>query len=378
MIASSPRRADVRSGTPRTMGVMLAFAIGAVLWGAGCSGLDTSPPELSIWYGPHQQVGHLGPAQDDFNLLGSVQAPNGVAALTYRLNEAAPETLRVGRGPFGDGRRLGAPGDFNADIAVNRLRVGPNTVELTATDSAGAQSTARVRVDRQAGNRYPLPAAIDWTQVDDLQDVGQVVDGKWGLSETGVRTLETGYDRIFLIGDTTWQDYEITVPVTIHAVDAETGPRSGGNGLGLLMRFKGHAVGTYREWPADQPKWGYQPFGAIGWLRWNDGAERPPYRQFYHGDYNTTENFGTFPIQEGETYWMRMRAETRPDTDEGHGVTRYAWKAWPDGQDEPAAWAFEVTQTSEHALRRGGVVLLAHHVYATFGDVRIRPLNGSP
>jgi hypothetical protein len=355
--------------------MVLAAAWIAAAWIAGFGCSSQPSPELSIWYSLHQQVGHLGHAQDDFNLLGHVQASEGIAALTYRLNGAAPETLTVGQGPFGDGRRLGARGDFNADIPLDRLRLGANTVVLTATDPTGAEATARVRVDRREGDGYALPAAIDWAQVDDVQDVGQVVDGKWGLSEAGLRTLETGYDRIFLIGDTTWQDYEVTVPVTIHRVDAKTGPRSGANGLGILMRFTGHAVGTYRDWPADQPTWGYQPFGAIGWLRWNDGAESPPYRQFYHGDYNTMDNFGTFPIQEGQTYWMTMRAETLPDTNEGRGVTRYAWKAWPDGQDEPAAWAFEVTQTSEHALRRGGMVLLAHHVDATFGNVRIRSLD---
>lgn len=348
--------------------------VGVWIVGSGSSA-SSEGPDLTVWYGLHQQIGHLGHAQADFNLLGHVQDPDGIALLTYQLNEATPETLSVGPGRFGDGRRLGARGDFNADIPLARLRRGSNTVLLTATDSTGAEAVVRVQVDRSEGDGYALPVEINWADIDDLQNVGQIVDGKWGLSETGLRTLETGYDRIFLIGDTTWQDVEVTVPVTIHRVEAETGPRSGANGVGILMRFTGHAVGTYRDWPDEQPKWGYQPFGAIGWLRWNDGAAMLPYRQFYHGDANAMDNFGTFPIQEGVTYWMMMRAETLPDTNEGYGVTRYAWKIWPDGQDEPTAWSFEVTQSSEHALRRGGVVLLAHHVDASFGNVRIRPLG---
>ena len=42
---------------------------------------------------------------------------------------------------------------------------------------------------------------------------------------------------------------------------------------------------------------------------------------------------------------------------------------------EPDGWAWTVTQASPHALRRGGLVLLAHHVDATFGDVRVVPLG---
>ncbi len=343
--------------------------------GSGCSSSNQAPPTVSVWYGLEQEVGRAGPAQRDFNLLGNARDPDGVALLTYTLNDAEPETLSVARGPYGDGRRLGAEGDFNADIPLGLLLPGANTIALIAVDSTGAEARVRVTVQRKEGTGTDLPAELRWSDIDHLQHAGQVVDGKWGLTEAGLRTLESGYDRIFLIGDTTWQDYEVTVPVTMHQVDPETGPHSGANGLGILMRFTGHAVGTYRNWPEAQPKWGYQPFGSIGWLRWNDGAEMPPYRQFYAGDSNTMENFGTMPIQEGGTYWMKMQAETLPDTDEGYGVTRYAWKTWPYDEDEPEAWAFEVTQASEHALRRGGVVLLAHHVDATFGDVHVRSIQ---
>jgi hypothetical protein len=330
----------------------------------------------------HQQVGHLGQVQDDFNLLGHVKDPDGISSLSYRLNGAPAETLRVGSDRFGDGRRLAARGDFNADIALGRLQIGENTVVLTAVDSVGDTASRTVRVDKIEAEGYPLPAEINWSDVDHPQEVGVVVDGHWGVTETGLRTLETGYDRIFLIGNTTWQDVEVTVPVTINRVDPEVGPNSGGgpsggkNGLGIILRFTGHAVGTYRNWPEAQPKWGFLPFGSIGWLRWPDGADNPPHIEFFRGDTVEREGFGIFPAEVGETYWMKMRAMTLPDSDEGHGVTRYTWKVWPEGESEPDIWPLDVVQTSEHALRRGGVVLLAHHVDATFGNVRISSLDG--
>lgn len=348
--------------------------------------VDESQPILDVWYGLQQKVGHLGNVQSDFNLLGHVRNEgNGVSGLTltYRLNNAAPETLSIGTEYFGDGRRLGARGDFNADIPLHCFEVGRNTITLIVTNSAGISTRKIVRVNRQRSGDYPLPAYIEWAKVEDVQDVGQVVDGKWGIVEEGLRTIQTGYDRIFLIGNENWQDYEVTVPITIHRVDPETGPRSGANGVGILMRFTGHVTGTYREWPDAQPKWGYQPFGAIGWLRWINGPEAPPVQQFYRGDSNETKNFSELTnFAEGQTYWLKMQAKTLPVVsqstelpDQNQDVTRYRWKLWSEIETEPSVWDWSVTQRSRHALRKGGVVLLAHHVDVTFGDLLIEPLS---
>jgi hypothetical protein len=38
--------------------------------------------EIEIWHGEHQRVGHLGDAQDDFNLLGRVRPWQQVDRLT--------------------------------------------------------------------------------------------------------------------------------------------------------------------------------------------------------------------------------------------------------------------------------------------------------
>ena len=76
--------------------------------------------QIKIWYGLEQRVGHLGEAQDDFNLLGEVVCPGEIADLRYILNEGPPVSLSVGNRPdgFGDGRRLARTGHFNADIPI--------------------------------------------------------------------------------------------------------------------------------------------------------------------------------------------------------------------------------------------------------------------
>jgi hypothetical protein len=245
-----------------------------------------------------------------------------------------------------------------------------------------------VNVTRETGS-YALPATISWSGTGNPQDVGQYVDGQWQHTGGALRTQRPGYDRIFLIGQEDWQDYEVLVPVTIHEVFAGTA------GLGILMRFTGHIVGGHRNWPDAQPKWGYQPFGGIGWLRWVSGPNNDPTMQFYYGDYDAWDNFGnpaakladpsptpfgspeqtkSFSQAEvalGSTYWMRMRAETQPDASDGDGVTLYSWKIWEEGTSEPANWSFQVSQASQYALRQGGVALLAHHVDASFGDVEV-------
>ena len=325
---------------------------------------------IDIWHGKKQRVGHLGHAQDDFNVLGEVS--DDVVSLAYVVGRSLPVPLTIGRDPngCGDTRRLARMGHFNADIPVACLDMGDNEIVVTARDGQGREISESVIVSKGEGS-YVLPVSIDWSQVEHVQDVGQCVDGHWGIVNGGLRTLHTGYDRVFLIGETSWQDYEVTVPITIHQVDVETGPVSGGNGLGILMRFCGHVIGGPSQFPPGQPKWGYQPFGCIAWLRWMDRSQKPPQQQFYTGHRNGMIDHGVYPIEEGQTYWMKAQSKTLPDQSDGFGVTRYRFKIWTGDESEPSDWAWEEVQVSEHALRRGGVVLLAHHVDATFGNVKI-------
>ncbi|OLS31122.1 MAG: hypothetical protein ThorAB25_04920, partial [Candidatus Thorarchaeota archaeon AB_25] len=229
----------------------------------------------------------------------------------------------------------------------------------------------KVIVDLQSG-AYPLPVYIDWSKITDPQDVGQYVDGHWELEPDGLRTKHMGYDRIFLIGEKSWQDYEITISLKINQVSQTTSNVSNGNGIGILFRFTGHINGGFWNFPKMQPKWGYQPFGAITWFRWDLGQSgHLPFTEFYRGDSGVRVNHGQSPIELGEVYWMKARCQTLPDDREGAGVSRYSFKIWKDGKEEPVQWDWQETQISIHANRKGGVALLAHHVDVTYGNVTI-------
>ena len=378
---------------------VIACALGLLF----ACGQVTQGPKINIWHGHHQKTGHLGMAQDDFNVMGNVSGTtDSIVSMTYRLNDGPVTPLTVAWREFGH-RRLIARGDFNADIPVHWLSMGENQILLQAVDAGGRGAEVMLTVEKIQGS-YSLPALIKWDAVKNPQDVGQYVDGHWLLEEKGLRTVQAGYDRIFLIGEKDWQDYEVTVPVTIHAINGPGRPLHGGNGIGILMRFAGHVVGGHRNFPDAQPKWGYQPFGAIGWLRWNEkNLEEPPQKQFYAGFNNSMVNYGDFPVKPGQTFWMKMRCETLNSIygdsitretwfrklEDGQpakvtvpeqvlvdaNITMYSFKIWPHSAPEPENWNWRQTQVSINALARGGVALLAHHVDATFGDVTIEPLT---
>jgi hypothetical protein len=121
-----------------------------------------------------------------------------------------------------------------------------------------------------------------------------------------------------------------------------------------------------------QPKWGYQPFGAITWLRWDlDKSQNQPSREFYPGDSGNTRHYGRYPVHPGVKCWMKAKCQTLPDKDDGTGVSVYGFKIWRDGEKEPDQWDWQETQASKYANRHGGVALLAHHVDVTFGNISI-------
>jgi hypothetical protein len=312
----------------------------------------------------------LGRAQEDFNVLGHVEPAAGLQSLSYSLNGAAPQALS-----WHGYRRLAREGDFNIDIALQSLDKAINTVDIRAA-TPSATATKQLTIARGNGNQS-LPVTIDWQGVSDGQEVGQYVDGKWAVGAQGLGVVESGYDRLFLIGNQQWQDYDARIALRIDGVDANTSAQSGANGVGVVARFGGHVVGGFRNFPWAQPKWGYLPLGCIAWLRWTQGAAQPPALCYYPGDSDGQRCFDSYPVTLGGWHTMRIQAQTQPDR-EGAGVSVYRFKIWPATSAEPPQWHWEVSQRSTNALRRGGLALIAHHVQATFGAISITKLDDTP
>jgi len=322
---------------------------------AGYSGV----PVIDVWYGPNQTFGQTGNAQQWVNILGRVSDPDGIATLRYSLNGGPPVALSIGP----DKRRLYGPGDFNVEIDRQNLLNGNNTVTISATDTLGNQSAQNVSVQYTAGVTAPLPYNINWGAVSSIQQAAQVVDGLWTLGNGSVRTVEVGYDRLIDIGDVAWKDYEVTVPITIHSFNPGGFQQpSNGQGIGVLLRWKGHYA-----WDSSQPRYGYNPKGAIGWYSWSSTRG---YRLSILGnsDVLIAEDTSGRKLSFDVRYIFKMRVASRPNQ-----TSMYYLKVWQDGTPEPATWDLSAPNFPGE-LTTGSLLLVAHQTDASFGNVSVVPV----
>lgn len=310
---------------------------------------------ITVWYGDTQNYGQLGNPQPWVNILGRVSS--GAQKLFYRLNGGQPVRLSIGP----DLVRLQNRGDFNIDLRRDDLSDGANTVEIIALDSSGATiSTRNITVNYQSGNVWPLPYAIDWGTISSPEQIltkAELIDGKWKLDGGGVRIEEPGYDRFIGMGDLMWNDYEVTVPVTINEL-----PDSGEFGAGILLRWRGHSDLPLN---CNQPKCGYLPLGALAWYRGfvqSNGNINKQLQLF--GNDGTVIASQLYEMNIGTTYWFKARVETNANG----GL--YKLKVWQDGQSEPTDWNLEAQEELQDP-QRGSAVLVAHQADVTFGDVNI-------
>ena len=355
-----------------------------------------SAPVITVWYGSPQDFGALGNPQRQINILGHA---TDTSNLTYSLNggpdielaiersssaavpseataipqaDQGPDSVRV-RGPLGDpgpmgldaaaallvspSPRLAQPGDFNAEINTADLRDGPNTVTLKANDG---QATETVAVNYYAGNTWPQPYSIDWDSVADIRDVVQVVDGQWAKDGDSIRTMATGYDRIVALGDIGWDDFQVTVPVTIHSF-----PDPNAGGVGVVARWQGHF-----QIDNEQPGRGWWQIGAYGFYRNRDANNGGPKLAIYTGHYDILKDESGYRVPLNTPHYFKLRAQTKVPGESGF----YSFKAWQVGTPEPESWVFEVQDAPPDEMFNGSVLLVAHEADASFGDVEILPV----
>lgn len=310
-----------------------------------------SRPVIDVWYGSPQPFGHIGNPQEWVNILGKVSDPEGVNSLTYSLNGGPESPLSIGP----DGSRLAVDGDFNIEIAYTDLASGSNQVVITATDSFENQTVETMGVEYTAGNVWPETYSIDWSSVAAIPDVAQIVDGLWTLEADSVRPVVTGFDRLVAIGDVdlSWDDYEVTVPITVN----EAPPDPNNAGVGLILRWQGHQG-------SNQPRTQWWPMGAYGYYRWRTYGSHLALRL----DTDDPIENSSVQLDVGTCYNFKMRVETIPGQQGG----LYSLRVWECGQLEPSGWDL-YAQDGTSDLRYGSFLLVAHEVDASFGDVTVTP-----
>lgn len=357
-------------------------------------------PEIEFWYGLPDGMtgahglsfGTLGNGQNQFNVLGRVtDSDQDRIALEvnfeYRLNGGPWLDLTLGddRTFNYDPWRLVNEGDFNLELYVDQLMGAPlvggvhrSTVEFRATDDGGHVTLSTALVDYTPSVTWIDTLTVSWSDVANnlagrIEEAVQIVDGKWEVFDDPnlghvlrPDPNHLGYDRLVSIGeghgDDGWDNYEALLPVTVHSFDPQgftTGTAS--YGMGFVLRWTGHT----ENGPFSQPNHGLYPLGGLYVYRWFTNTER--------WELWIDENEDILPqpgneISLGVTYWYRIRCEDAPS-----GGTTYSLKVWEDGLTEPAAWTFEHT-TNPGDPKKGSLVLVAHHVNASFGDVVVTHL----
>lgn len=316
----------------------------------------TAGPAIDIWYGDTQSFGTLGNAQRWVNVLGNVTSNNTISSLSYTLNGGTSRGLFTGA----DDRRLAAPGDFNIEIDRAELNEGTNIIEITAVDDLQLTSVKTATLSYNGTNTWPLPYDVQWDTVTDLQNATQIVDGYWQKVSGGVRTIDIDYDRVLAFGDIAWTDYEVTVPLTLNGLD-RAGANNGTSiapGYGLTPRWAGHTDNPIAGW---DPHVGWLPAGATPWADFGRGDK-------LHVNENPVIPAVNFAV--GDTHLWKMRVESVPS-----GVL-YSTKVWPDNQPEPGSWQYTV-QTGESDVDNGSLLVIAHHVDLTVGDLSIVPVENT-
>lgn len=332
---------------------------------AGRHDHDTRTARLHFWYGLRQTFGQPGSAQRQINVLGSVTdgIPGQLSARFRPLSGGEWRPLTLGS----DQHRLAGTGDFNLEIDVAELVSGSNQMEVELLDKNGTRiDHAVVTIHYTPSLRWPLPYTIRWSEVEDLQQVLQVVDGHWRLTPDGIRTMDPYYDRMLAFGDASWREYEVRTRFRLHGYTppAPGPPTYGVTHVAIATRWPGHASDGL------QPGRQWYPLGATAEFRFEDGLGGARWRIF-DGEtfYVEAQKAGHRSLELEVWYHIVHRVEDLP----GDRVL-YSVKCWQAGQLEPDRWDLQAIEPVKK-FAGGSACLIAHHTDVTFGDVEVLPLR---
>ncbi|MEM9128179.1 MAG: cadherin-like domain-containing protein, partial [Pseudomonadota bacterium] len=313
---------------------------------------------IDVWYGDTQTFGASGEGQQWVNILGNV-APD-VVALSYTLNGGANRTLSIGP----DTRRLQENGDFNIDIDFADLDGSSvdDVVSINALLDNGETVTRDVTIVYESGTAWDPNYSIDWSSVSDIQDAVQVVDGTWEITPDGARPVDLGYDRLIVLGDNSWDNYQVDLTITMHDLENVDPLGRDGGAFAIGMLWGGH---TDDPIPDLQPTSGFNPGASFFYTG----------RLEAHSYHNFFEYLGVAPFTfvEGLTYNVTVQV-----TQGGLYDRNYALKVWEEGAAEPVGWNLYRTEvfTLDEAPATGGIYLNAHYYDVSFGDLSVTEITG--
>lgn len=335
-------------------------------------------PAIRLWHGDRQRFGIGGRPAHACNVLGRVrplpEAREGgrPCALFWRWEGGQLQPLSLGP----DQRRLAAPGDFNLELDWDAFPEGLDRTLEFVLQRPGAPDVVRaVRLILEPPAAVPPAAAGVWNWGDGVaaalaQPAFGIADGRWHFEPGAARPIEFGYDRLLLIGDRSWRDYEVRTTLRLHGYNAGAFEwPSVHPAAGLVLHWPGHTHHPFRHDTVPlprQPRSGVLPVGALAWYAWRPehgfAPELWPNLRTLHAD-------TSFPAWR----WgraMHLRAQAIGSTE----PARYRLKIWPRGTAEPDGWNLSAPGAPD-GPRTGCLGLVAHHLAAEFGPVTVCPLS---
>jgi hypothetical protein len=323
---------------------------------------EQAPPTLEVWYGNHQKFGHFGKAQRWVNILGRLIGASNQASLSYSLNDGPFQPLSIGP----DQRRLVGKGDFNVEIDSEELKDGVNFVIIEASQYNGKKTTEKITLDYKESGVVDLPRHITWSKCKNIQDVAQIIDGKWTINGDTISPLEVGYDRLVGIGDVSWKDFEVLLPITVHGINPRSySTISTHTGVGIVARWAGHHKHSADATASGQPRFGPTPWGMICW--WCTWHHLGGLINMFDPDFTRACEKEMF-LKLHTPYMFRIQVETQ-----GRSRSWYRMKVWEKDLEEPKKWTLE-NKGAINSLSQGSIVLGAHETAASFGNIEINPL----
>jgi hypothetical protein len=322
---------------------------------------------IQVWHGDIQHFGDMGRAQRWVNVLGNVIGAREGDKLSYSLDGQSFHDLTLG----GDLHRLAETGDFNVEISWEDLSPGVNTLYLKLIPTEGEAQQKEVELHVGEAKTWPLPYSVDFSELtkEDLQKSVQIVDGQWELTQSGLRTSRHFYDRVISVGDTTWKNYEATALITIHGfTPSEPGPPTYDvTHFGMAFRWRGHST------DGRQPSRQWYPLGAQGEFLLMSDEQTAKWRILFDGgqgapkpEYAQKEN----SIALVQKMYIKGQVVTLEN-----GDTRYRFKQWMLGDQEPEEWDVEGIEDGERDYSSGALCLVPHNSDVTLHNVMVEPLQ---
>ena len=268
-----------------------------------CSTGSENEVKVDIWYGQEQRFGGLGNPQRQINILGNIQVPDDSCRVYYTLNGQGREVeITLGS----DLHRLAMKGDFNIDIDRSELREGNNHVSLSIRRQGKKLLSRTIRFTYTSANTWPLPYYVDWSEALQLQDVVEVVDGKWEITTAGAHIKEQYYDRVLAFGNNSWTNYEVETSVVFHdyVPPAEGPPTYNVSHVAIASRWPGHDRDSL------QPDRKWFPLGATSEFRITDDYDSCRWRIFDGENFYEEQEIQDYrSIQPEKKYKLKHRVE---------------------------------------------------------------------